>query len=759
MQIQHRDADGEKTPLPQPPRTAILRPNTPFVCGVRRPVGQHHFDADGPRNEHTARAIVLGRHPVQLTRWRFVLVGARKDPLVDFAMSLALLSQRFTPLVRQRNGRHADGYGPSTSRRAGSRSRFLVRSILVWLVVAAGCASNEFVSLRRVPRNPLAGSLQLFSFWGPQATDRTDQLVRRYDLSRDGEAEVLSHLSEEIARDPQPEKLYAYAELAYVKASKAAAMHRKTEALDYYAAAVAHAYWYLFDDQFDYARNPYDPQFRGACNLYNSSLENAMRIVNESQPLKPGSVYTIEAGSGQFQVAVTSNGPWHDEDFERLEFVSDYEIEGLSNRHQTHGMGVPLIAIRRQHAAGGHGESYYPEGLSFAVTAFLRVQPVMNGSRGSIRCTLELHDPVSAKDISVAGRRVPLETDLSTPLAYFLGNPELREKKSIATVALLKPERVIEGVYMLEPYDPQRIPVLLVHGLWSSPLTWMEMFNDLRSFPEIRDQYQFWFYLYPTGQPFWVSAAKLREDLSEMLTTLDPQRQSPTLGQMVLIGHSMGGLIARLQTFDSGDDYWRILTDRPFEELQADATTRERLARTVFFAPNPAIRRVVTIGTPHRGSEFANRYTRWLGRNLITLPEMMVRAGESLRRDNPDFFRDTELLSIKTSIDSLAPDSPILPVMVRSRRAPWTKYHNIVGVVPNDGIVRRISGEGDGIVSRESAEIDDVDSELTVPADHLTVHRHPQSILEVRRILLNHRDVALAEMQHFQSAQPAAYQQ
>ena len=72
------------------------------------------------------------------------------------------------------------------------------------------------------------------------------------------------------------------------------------------------------------------------------------------------------------------------------------------------------------------------------------------------------------------------------------------------------------GLYMVQPYEPGKIPVLMVHGLWSSPMTWMEMFNDLRSQPEIRDHYQFWFYLYPTGQPFWLSAAQLRRDLAKV---------------------------------------------------------------------------------------------------------------------------------------------------------------------------------------------------------------------------------------------------
>jgi pimeloyl-ACP methyl ester carboxylesterase len=283
------------------------------------------------------------------------------------------------------------------------------------------------------------------------------------------------------------------------------------------------------------------------------------------------------------------------------------------------------------------------------------------------------------------------------------------------------------------------------------------MFNELRSFPEIRSQYQFWFYLYPTGQPFWTSAKQMREDLADVRQSLDPQRSTPALDQMVLVGHSMGGLVSKLQTLDSGDDYWHLLSDRPFEELEADEATRDALARTVYFEPNPSIRRVITIGTPHRGSEYANDYTRWLARKLISLPEMMISATSRLNRDNPGFFRNKELLTISTSIDSLSPDSPVLPVMLRSPRSPRTIYHNIVGLVPNEGFVGSLAGGSDGIVEYESAHLDDVASEITVPSDHLTVHHHPRAILEVRRILLEHQAFAVAEMSGQREAIPASF--
>jgi pimeloyl-ACP methyl ester carboxylesterase len=291
---------------------------------------------------------------------------------------------------------------------------------------------------------------------------------------------------------------------------------------------------------------------------------------------------------------------------------------------------------------------------------------------------------------------------------------------------------------MLEPYDPKRIPVLMVHGLWSSPRTWMDMFNDLRSFPEIRERYQFWFYLYPSGQPFWVSATQLRADLRELRKTFDPDHGDAAVDQMVLVGHSMGGLISRMQTIDSGDDFWKIVTDQPPEQVRGEPEQKAKLVSTLFFKPNQSIRRVITIGTPHRGSKFANDLTRWLARQFINLPALSLQTGENLVRANPDLFRDTDLLTMSNAIDSLAPDSPIFPVMERAKYSPQVKYHNIIGVLKDPTLLQERAGRGDGVVSYASATMPDTESELIVDADHTKIHMTGQTIYEVRRILLEH---------------------
>jgi pimeloyl-ACP methyl ester carboxylesterase len=510
-----------------------------------------------------------------------------------------------------------------------------------------------------------------------------------------------------------------------------------------YTVSVSNAYLYLFCTDLDVSRNPYDPQFRGACDLYNTALEATLRLVSKQGNLKPGNSYRITTSKKDYDVQVVSRGSWHDADFESLKFCSEFQVKGLDSANVNYGVGVPMIAVRQEHHGANPAEKYYPEGLAFPVTALLRVtSPSIHTSTNSQHrhpCVLELHDPLDSTDIELNSRLVPLQSDLSTPLAYFLDNPKFREQtnSNLNPLDLNKAEK-LRGVYMLEPYDPNRIPVVMVHGLFSSPLTWMPMFNDLRSFQELRKNYQFWFYQYPTGQPFWVSATQMRSDLFELRKTLDPQATHPVLDQMVLVGHSMGGLVSRMQTLESGEEFWHILSDEPYEKVKGEDVERQRLAAALFFHPNNAIKRVVTIGTPHRGSDYANDYTRWIGRKLIKLPSSITDIGNSLIRQNPNMFRNTELLTTTTSIDSLSPDSPIFPTMLRARRAPWVTYHNIIGVVEKSHWFSRESEPSDGVVGIESAHMDDVVSEIMVESKHQDIHRTARAILEVRRILVDH---------------------
>ncbi len=210
------------------------------------------------------------------------------------------------------------------------------------------------------------------------------QLLRRYDLAGELHGDrvaLLARLEDIQRREPDREHEYAMAEVAYITATQAEKLHRR-RALQFYGTALIHAYRYLFDYEVDIPGrrdalviNPYDPQFRGASDLYNQSLEGMLRLVRQEGELRPGMSRTVTTANStcSFDVTMYSTG-WHAEDIDRLEFVSDYQIQGLQNHYHTYGLGVPLIAVRKGHSAKDPAEHFYPPNVCFPLTAFLRVE-------------------------------------------------------------------------------------------------------------------------------------------------------------------------------------------------------------------------------------------------------------------------------------------------------------------------------------------------------------------------------------------------
>src|SRR5262249_1815929 len=158
------------------------------------------------------------------------------------------------------------------------------------------------------------------------------------------------------------------------------------------------------------------------------------------------------------------------------------------------------------------------------------------------------------------------------------------------------------GIYLIDPYEHGKIPVVFVHGLMSSPEAWDNAVNDLRGDPELRKRYQFWLFFYSTGNPILASAARFRKSLDDLRTQFDPERKDPARDRMVLIGHSMGGLLSRVAISSSGQTLWNTASKVPPEEIEMDPQLKDELLEALFFKPVATVSRVVFISTPHRGS-------------------------------------------------------------------------------------------------------------------------------------------------------------
>ena len=202
---------------------------------------------------------------------------------------------------------------------------------------------------------------------------------------------------------------------------------------------------------------------------------------------------------------------------------------------------------------------------------------------------------------------------------------------------------------------------------------------------------------------------------------------------MVVVGHSMGGLISQMLTINSDDKLWSSVSNRSVDDLKADDEVKSEIRRVFFFESNPSVDRIVTIASPYNGSSLSNRFTQWLSGSLVWLPAKTYQLSRVIfEQDDKSWWESFS--APRTSMDSLTKKSGVLRLIRETRVPDEVKHHNIVGI-------KRGSSQSnwtDGVVAYRSAHCEDASSEKIVRASHSEVHRHPDAVAEVRRILLEH---------------------
>jgi hypothetical protein len=348
--------------------------------------------------------------------------------------------------------------------------------------------------------------------------------------------------------------------------------------------------------------------------------------------------------------------------------------------------------------------------------------------------TLELHLAWDKESVAIAGEQVPLENEPTAALALSVtGVPvfEIETFGFLGRLSGLLAER--PPLVSTTPYKPGLIPVVFVHGTASSIVRWMDMYNRLLADPELRSRYQVWFFQYDSGNPIPLSALRLREALTAAVARLDPEGKDPALRRMILIGHSQGGLLVKMQVVSTGDRIWSSGSRKPLDELTLSDQTRDLLRRAMFVEPLPTVSRVVFICTPHRGSFVAGRNViANLTRRLLTLPLALTGVAADIAQ-NPDAFASGVSPVMPSAVDNMSPRHHFVQALAEIPVAPAITVNSIIAV-EGDGPVE----EGDdGVVKYTSAHIEPVESELVVRSGH-SVQGNPHAIEEVRRILRLH---------------------
>lgn len=593
------------------------------------------------------------------------------------------------------------------------------RMVRSWVAVfcLVGLTSCASISVRHVARPDMV------------ALGGLSPEVQQVAGSSHPDESVVLALFEESSTDTDSTKLLATAELAYQAAS-----HSRTwspdEAFGWYIACAAQSYRILS------LQETSNEHATRSLQLYNSAVAHCLRLAIKTDGLSCHSqtlTVKLDGAETETKIPIDQVGfSRNSSEFGKLELCEDLQVVGLPRQHKVDGMGVPVL-IHKRHRAETARRKYEHDAVSFPATAILHFDgPTNHPTR------LELANSLNIEAAYAQERPLDISSDFTTPLASTVSRSPL-ERLAYAGFFQSESVRKKTGIRMLQPYQPGKIPVLFVHGLVSSPITWVPLFNDLLTDPTLRKRYQFWSYFYPTADPFPTSSADLRDSLTKLRQDLDPNLQDPAFDQMVLVGHSMGGLLCRMMTVDGGIEFWQIVSKEPLEKIELSPRVREELRRTFLFQRQQYVKRVVFIATPHHGSSLSPGIAGQLANRFVRLRNELNEVNKEIVKNVPDLPGG----HIPTSVELLAPESEALKILASQPKPPEVHYHSIIGVETKGSELsprwlRDSSAQSDGVVAYRSAHLEAAESELIVAAEHSKVHQTIETTKEVRLILLEH---------------------
>lgn len=616
----------------------------------------------------------------------------------------------------------------------------------VTVLVALVMGASDNISVRASSSNAILEQLAHLDRPSPRVAEtlKRQELERRW---RHDPERALVELENSYRAQPDSDVLFALAELSWLEARRLD-RRRRGDPFDHYLDAAEYAFEFLLDPNPILAagRQPSDPRYRAACNLYNASVDRILRAIAIVEKLRPGKTFRLKGTGRDISLRlVMSKSSWNAADLQELMFAGDFEVVGLASTSRRYGLGVPMIGVRKIDDPGKGENRFFPAETAYPLTAFLTIDRRRGTGNEPRQCAISLVDPVRYPHVGKENApTIPLESDVTTALAYMWSRSDLNRYR---WKGLLRPGDLAErtGLTLLRPYEPDKIPVVMVHGLASTPLAWIPMLNELFRDPLIQKHYQFLLFMYPTGVPIPIAGSMLRQALLDAeLAFSPPQAPRPEFSRMVLLGHSMGGVLSHLTAVSSGDRFWALNSDQPFRKIVGPPEVLEEIKKYTFFEPLPFVSRVVFLATPHRGSDYSRRAVGRIGSSLISEPDHYHMLLTRLIKDNPDAFDRRRFRRLPTSIETLEPESPgkgtVLSAILSMRPNPDVTFHSIIGSVrPGPA-----SETTDGIVPYTSSHLAGVASELVVRSDH-GVQKDPAAILEVRRILLEHLGIVASK--------------
>ncbi len=529
-------------------------------------------------------------------------------------------------------------------------------------------------------------------------------------------------------------------------------------ALAAWLEAARNAYAYLFFTERSPDERVFEDRQTQVRDYYNYAVQQIVTQLFARWKADAGVTFgpQVAATVGEWRIEMDDEGlrlPGHTTQVEAMVPASTLRFAGLRSTYRRDGFGAEMVAqvpaqvlgevvAPAAASAGSYGRQTsggVPVTPGFSEMPFAPVSVLVRFEGGNLaqvlhtrNAVVEPHDPFRVTGIDIGGQPIPLAANFTAGYGLWLARSGFAEQ---ALRSMLGRERGIDRphLYLMQPYDPQRRIVLMLHGLGSSPEAWVNVANELTGDRQLRQRYQIWQVYYPTNMPVAWNQAQIRNLITDTLAQFDPAGDAPASQHMVLIGHSMGGVIARLLVSASGDHLTDTLLDERRLKGEHGARLRQRLQAMLHFQPLPNVDRAIFIAAPHRGTPVASgRVGRLIGR-LVRLPvTLLEQFGEALQDLAEGQGEDASVArSIPNSIDNLRDSDPFVRAAADLPISPRVRYHTIVG---QDDMSLPLVESSDGVVPYRSAHLQGAQSEKVVHSRH-SVQETPQAILEIRRIL------------------------
>lgn len=555
---------------------------------------------------------------------------------------------------------------------------------------------------------------------------------------------------EALAQSPGLAEEQRLAALSELWLQQAVALQRNVElaenrdaAINAYLESARQAYAYLFFSPRQPGERAFEDRQTQVRDYYNFAVQQAItglfqRYRGHPPSSDTGGIFHIDfdgwqIGGNMAEVRLAEGRELPKE----LIPAASLSFAGLRNQYRRDGLGAELVSVsarrvvNRESAEAPWSETPFP--------ALTGVMSFPGSTLSEVLATREVvlngYDPYRRDSVQLAGTEVPLAANFTSGYGLWLARSGFAQQSLLTLVGrgevLEKPR-----VYLLQPYDPDRRVVVMLHGLASSPEAWINVANEVLGDEALRRNFQIWQVYYPTNLPLAINNREIRNALEQTLQHFDPQGTAKASHDMVLVGHSMGGVLSRLMVSSSGERLWQDFSKGFTVKGERLLKVRSKLDPYLHFEPLPEVSRAIFLAAPHRGTPFAeNRLSRWAA-GLVRLPvsvlERVADIGQLLVA--PGEAPPAALTRPLNGIDNLSENDPFVRSSSALPISPRVRYHSIIG---NDTPNLAQALSSDGVVPYNSSHLQGADSEIVVRSWH-SVQETPQAILEIRRILRLH---------------------